>query len=159
MNRLCRTCSFLALCVVFACLARASAQDTKDDPLVGKWKVTGPPAADAKNFEQLAKLGLHISFEFKADGVLVLDVGGGTPDIREAMKKAGFPVEAKWRTLDSKVEVYSPKGDVAKGFFKQDKLQSEITFNKDKTEVTMKDPNGTTTKLTRIKDVKDKNEK
>ena len=128
--------------------------------IIGKWKISAPPEKDPKTkeeFEAMGKMGLFVFIEFKADNALLLGLGSDKPETLDMLKalapKGKEPKtswEAKYKLLPGdKVEVYDMKDDETKKMFKGDKARSDIIITGD--EMTIKDPDGSMTKLTRMK--------
>lgn len=164
----------LALVIAFALAAPLLAQDKPDpksnnkDAIVGKWKVTAPPDKDpgaAEGFKELGKLGIYMYMEFKKDGKFSLGFGADKPESLDLLKKSlpGGKVEfpAKYRLLEGdKVELYDLSAEAKQLMSeKGDTMKSDITIKKD--EMVVKDPDGTVTKLARLKEEakKDKQDK
>jgi hypothetical protein len=125
--------------------------------IVGKWKLTSPPSKTQKEkdeFEAMSKLGVFLYLEFKTDNSLVLGIDSDKPDLLNMLKKGApdqkFTFEAKYKLLmGDKVEVYDVKDKELKDVFKGDKARSDILINGD--DMTIKDPDGSITKLTKMK--------
>lgn len=125
--------------------------------IVGKWKLTTPPSKTDKEkqeFEAMTKMGIFMVIEFKADNTIVLGIDSDKPEFLELIKKGvpgqKFSFEAKYKLLmGDKVEVYDVKDKELKDVFKGDKARSDILINGD--DMTIKDPDGSITKLTKMK--------
>ena len=143
--------------------------ESKDDPksdnkgkIVGKWKVTEYPKEHAPAYEQITALGFWFYIEFKSNNILVLGLGADTPEGQKQLKRVAENAEltwdAKYRLLAvDVVEIYGAKEKKLNAALVGDNTKPSITVKKD--EMTIKDPDGNITKLTRLKEPKDKPEK
>jgi len=145
----------LAAVALFA----AGCSSNNKGKIEGKWKVTAPPDKDAKaaeGFKELGERGIYMYMEFKPDGTFYLGFGADNPGAL-AMLKMGMPggkleFPAKYRLKSgNKVEIYDLSADAKQLMSeKGDVMRSDVIIEGDN--MTVKDPDGTITKLTRMKD-------
>ncbi len=117
----------------------------------GKWKMISSSQKNA-DFDQLQAVGVTMAFDFKADGTFAVEFVplDDKPESKMAAQIAGTGLAGK--EVSGKYTLAG--GDKvnfsgAKDIFKGKAATSNVTINGDS--MTMKDPDGTTLQLTRVK--------
>lgn len=145
----------LAAVALFA----AGCSSNNKGKIEGKWRITAPPDKDAsakQGFDMMAAAGIYMYMEFKPDGTFYLGFDSDKPGALDLIKgnlpggKTAFP--AKYKLMSgNKVQIYDLSAD-AKQLMggKDEKMQSDIIIEGDN--MTVKDPDGTITKMQRVKE-------
>ncbi|AMV28057.1 hypothetical protein VT84_26870 [Gemmata sp. SH-PL17] len=125
----------------------------------GKWKVTAfPEKTSGKNkqdMDEIAKAGMYIYLEFKADGGLTVGLGADKPEMLAIVKAASpnqkITWDAKYKLLSGDgVEVTDMPKDMQSGgglFGQKDKARVKVNITGDQMSLT---DNEGVTKLTKI---------
>jgi hypothetical protein len=132
--------------------------------IVGKWKFVSSSdnnKESQKNIDQMKEMGAYLYFEFKADNTLVVGLDADKPEMIQFIKAMVPNNKVTWTgkyklQSGNKVEIHDMEPD-AKQFIKGDKARSEIIIDGDN--MTIKDPDGSSAQLVRIKDAAPTSEK
>jgi hypothetical protein len=128
----------------------------KDKPkLVGKWKLESFDGQD-DDMKAMKALEMYLYFDFADDGSLTIGIDTTHANGKEMLAKSGQQLtwKCKYKVLSGEeIEVYDLPKEMQNGnggpFGNKDKAKSKVTIKED--EMTMKDPDGKTAKLTRMK--------
>jgi hypothetical protein len=119
----------------------------------GKWKVVSGPGLDAQ-IKEMEQLKAYMYFDFRGDGSLTIGAESSDPAIQELAAKNGKTVTCKYKLRGGEsVEFYDLPPEMKQGggglFGGKDKARTNVTINGDS--MTMKDSDGSTAKLTKVK--------
>jgi hypothetical protein len=135
------------------------------DKIVGKWKFTEfPPWTGLRkeDYEAMTKVGIYIYFEFTADGVMVMGLGGDTPEtlkfLKDSTPDGKITCDAKYKLLAGDgVEVYDLPRELQQQMFYAGltnlERTTQVKLAGDKMTMTHAE-GGRTGKLARVKEEK-----
>lgn len=135
------------LAVAVFALAFIGCGSNNKDKIVGKWKMVSASKGD--EIETMKKMGLALAWVFNADGTFAMEVvsaeAGKEPSpLAGAFDKSKLPSGKYTLAMGDTVNF----SDVKNGSGDK-RLTTNITVNGDN--MTMKDPDGSTVQLTRVK--------
>jgi hypothetical protein len=153
MRPLVRPAPVAVLCFAFAALGCGSNNKGK---IEGKWKAVTFEGQE-NDMKEMETVGAYLYFDFQPDGSLTLGLDSTNKEFKALMEKMGQKVSwtCKYRLLSGDdVEMYDLPKEMQSGksgglFGGKDKARSKITITGD--EMTLKDPDGKTGHMTRMK--------
>jgi len=152
MPRSSRPLPVLAVALLaLSCSACASKNEGK---IVGKWKMISGAGID-QQAKELEPLSAYMFMEFKADGSLIIGAESSDPNLQKVLQGSGAKttLSCKYHLRSgATVEFTDMLKEMQTGggpFGKSSKARTNVTIDGDN--MTMKDSDGTTMKLVKIK--------
>lgn len=152
MRAAARMVCFVAVCCSAAALGCGSNNKGK---IEGKWKAVSFEG-QGDDMKAMEALGMYLYFDFAGDGTLTIGLDTTNQEMKAMLAGGGKPTswKCKYKLLSGDdVEIYDLPKEMQSGkggglFGGKDKARSKITITGD--EMTLKDPDGKSGKMTRM---------